>query len=94
MSTRTIATHATAPTQFIQVGRETYAYRCFGAGPGLPLLFLQHFTGTLRSRPIDPRDCLRRQMSSDSQLIQRKHVVAEHVHDSLSSAVDAKLVQN
>jgi pimeloyl-ACP methyl ester carboxylesterase len=47
MSTRTIATHVTAPTQFIQVGPETYAYRRFGVGPGLPLLFLQHFTGTL-----------------------------------------------
>jgi pimeloyl-ACP methyl ester carboxylesterase len=38
---------ATAPTQFLQAGNETYAYRRFGSGPGLPLLFLQHFTGTL-----------------------------------------------
>jgi pimeloyl-ACP methyl ester carboxylesterase len=37
---------ATAPTQFLQMGNETYAYRRFGSGPGLPLLFLQHFTGT------------------------------------------------
>jgi pimeloyl-ACP methyl ester carboxylesterase len=37
-----------APTQFLEVktgGR--YAYRRFGSGPGLPLLLLQHFTGTL-----------------------------------------------
>src|SRR5882724_10889887 len=37
-----------APTQFLEVkalGR--YAYRRFGKGPGLPLLLLQHFTGTL-----------------------------------------------
>ena len=47
MSIRTIATHVTAPTQFIQVGPEAYAYRRFGVGPGFPLLFLQHFTGTL-----------------------------------------------
>jgi pimeloyl-ACP methyl ester carboxylesterase len=38
---------ATAPTQFLQAGNETYAYRRFGSGAGLPLLFLQHFTGTL-----------------------------------------------
>jgi pimeloyl-ACP methyl ester carboxylesterase len=38
---------ATAPTQFLQAGNETYAYRRFGSGPGLPLVFLQHFTGTL-----------------------------------------------
>jgi pimeloyl-ACP methyl ester carboxylesterase len=37
----------TAPTQFVQVGEQRYAYRRFGAGSGLPLLFLQHFTGTL-----------------------------------------------
>src|SRR3954467_13715263 len=43
----TPASNVTAPTQFIQTGRETYAYRRFGEGPGLPLLCLQHFTGTL-----------------------------------------------
>ena len=37
----------TAPTQFLDVGSQRYAYRRFGAGSGLPLLFLQHFTGTL-----------------------------------------------
>jgi pimeloyl-ACP methyl ester carboxylesterase len=37
----------TAPTQFVQVGEQRYAYRRFGDGSGLPLLFLQHFTGTL-----------------------------------------------
>jgi pimeloyl-ACP methyl ester carboxylesterase len=36
-----------APTMFIQCGDERYAYRRFGAGHGLPLLCLQHFTGTL-----------------------------------------------
>jgi pimeloyl-ACP methyl ester carboxylesterase len=47
MSTETKASNTTASTQFLQVGNETYAYRRFGSGPGLPLLFLQHFTGTL-----------------------------------------------
>jgi hypothetical protein len=37
----------TAPTQFVQVGEQRYACRRFGDGSGLPLLFLQHFTGTL-----------------------------------------------
>jgi pimeloyl-ACP methyl ester carboxylesterase len=36
-----------APTMFSQCSKERYAYRRFGAGQGLPLLCLQHFTGTL-----------------------------------------------
>ena len=40
-------THVNAPTQFLQTHDATYAYRRFGAGPGHPLLLLQHFTGTL-----------------------------------------------
>lgn len=35
------------PTEFVEAGSERYAYRRFGSGPGLPLLCLQHFTGTL-----------------------------------------------
>src|SRR5438046_1065592 len=38
--------NVTAPTQFLQVSNETYAYRRFGNGSDIPLLFLQH-TGTL-----------------------------------------------
>src|SRR5260370_34069292 len=41
------ASNTTAQTQFIQTKLEKYAYRRFGAGRGLPLLCLQHFTGTL-----------------------------------------------
>ena len=38
----------TAPTQFLDLKNgERYAYRRFGSGAGLPLLLLQHFTGTL-----------------------------------------------
>ncbi len=37
----------TAATRFLEVGAQRYAYRRFGAGPGQPLLCLQHFTGTL-----------------------------------------------
>ena len=36
-----------AATRFLAVGHQRYAYRRFGDGPGHPLLFLQHFTGTL-----------------------------------------------
>ncbi|MGD0678258.1 MAG: alpha/beta hydrolase [Polyangiaceae bacterium] len=39
--------NATVPTQLLQANGHSYAYRRFGSGPGLPLLFLQHFTGTL-----------------------------------------------
>jgi pimeloyl-ACP methyl ester carboxylesterase len=41
------ASNITAPTQFLRVNGEQYAYRRFGRGSGLPLLCLQHFTGTL-----------------------------------------------
>src|SRR6516162_8947752 len=41
------ASNLNAPTEFIQCGKERYAYRRFGEGQGLPLLCLQHFTGTL-----------------------------------------------
>ena len=40
-------THATAPTQFAEASGVRYAYRRFGAAQGVPLLFLQHFTGTM-----------------------------------------------
>ena len=47
MPSITIASNTTAPTQFLQANGHSYAYRRFGSGPGLPVLFLQHFTGTL-----------------------------------------------
>src|SRR5260221_4526078 len=45
-STRT-ASNTTAPTQLLQVNGHSFAVRGFGNGAGLPLLCLQHFTGTL-----------------------------------------------
>jgi pimeloyl-ACP methyl ester carboxylesterase len=47
MSATTRASNVTAPTQFVEVGQQRYAYRRFGEGSAPPLLFLQHFTGTL-----------------------------------------------
>lgn len=41
------ATASSAPTQFLDANGHSYAYRRFGGGSGRPLLFLQHFTGTL-----------------------------------------------
>src|ERR1700692_985118 len=43
----TTGSNTTAPTQFLEVNGLRYAYRRFGNGSGRPLLFLQHFTGTL-----------------------------------------------
>jgi pimeloyl-ACP methyl ester carboxylesterase len=43
----TAASNTTAPTQLLRARNETYAYRRFGSGRGQPLVFLQHFTGTL-----------------------------------------------
>ena len=39
--------NASAPTEFLTTGGQTYAYRRFGSGSQPPLLCLQHFTGTL-----------------------------------------------
>ena len=47
MSSAKTASNTTAATQFLQVNDHSYAYRRFGNGSGLPLLCLQHFTGTL-----------------------------------------------
>jgi pimeloyl-ACP methyl ester carboxylesterase len=40
-------THETAPTRFVEANGTRFAYRRFGSGEGLPLLFCQHFTGTM-----------------------------------------------
>src|ERR1700704_1324392 len=47
MQTTATASNISAPTQYLDVGDQRYAYRRFGNGTGLPLLCLQHFTGTL-----------------------------------------------
>jgi len=47
MSITTTASATTAPTEFLRVKDETYAYRRIGGGFRRPLLCLQHFTGTL-----------------------------------------------
>src|SRR2546422_2157270 len=47
MSSTKAASNTNARTQTLQANRHSYAYRRFGNGSGLPLLFLQHFTGTL-----------------------------------------------
>src|SRR6478672_4969351 len=43
----TTSSTVSARTQFVHAGNETYAYRRFGGGAAHPLLFLQHFMGTL-----------------------------------------------
>ncbi len=40
-------THETIPTAFIDVKGTKFAYRSFGQVQGIPVVFLQHFTGTL-----------------------------------------------
>lgn len=40
-------THETVPTEFIEVSGVKVAYRSFGKADGRPLVFLQHFTGTM-----------------------------------------------
>src|SRR5258707_5774350 len=39
--------HQTAPTQFVEADGIRFAYRRFGKPDGVPLVFNQHFTGTM-----------------------------------------------
>jgi pimeloyl-ACP methyl ester carboxylesterase len=39
--------HQTAPTQFVETNGIRFAYRRFGNAAGVPLVFNQHFTGTM-----------------------------------------------
>ena len=40
-------THQTAPTQYIEANGIRFAYRRFGKAGGVPLVFNQHYTGTM-----------------------------------------------
>src|SRR3982075_4215223 len=42
-----IHNHQTAPTQFVEANGIRFAYRRFGKSGGVPLVFNQHFTGTM-----------------------------------------------
>src|SRR6202020_1152982 len=39
--------HQTAPTQFVEANGIRFAYRRFGNAVGVPLVFNQHYTGTM-----------------------------------------------
>ena len=43
----TTYTHQTAPTQFVDANGVRFAYRRFGKSGGVPLVFNQHFIGTM-----------------------------------------------
>src|SRR3954470_4109805 len=42
-----IHTHQSAPTQFVEANGIRFAYRHFGKPNGVPLVFNQHYTGTM-----------------------------------------------
>jgi pimeloyl-ACP methyl ester carboxylesterase len=42
-----VHTHQTARTQFVEANGIRFAYRRFGKSGGVPLVFNQHFTGTM-----------------------------------------------
>ena len=46
-SIMTTYTHQTAPTQFVEANGIRFAYRRFGKASGVPLVFNQHYTGTM-----------------------------------------------
>src|SRR2546427_2516694 len=43
----TTHTHQTAPTQFVEAKGIRFAYRRFGKAGGVPIVFNQHYTGTM-----------------------------------------------
>jgi hypothetical protein len=42
-----IHSHQTAPTQFVEANGIRFAYRRFGKAGGVPLVFNQHYLGTM-----------------------------------------------
>jgi hypothetical protein len=40
-------THQTAPTQFLEANGVRFAFRRFGKAAGIPLVFNQHYLGTM-----------------------------------------------
>src|ERR1700683_1061276 len=46
-ATMMIHTHKTAPTQFIEANGIRFAYRRFGKTGGVPIVFNQHYIGTM-----------------------------------------------
>src|SRR6202050_5355328 len=42
-----IHTHQTAPTQFVEANAIRFAYRRFGKAGGVPIVFNQHYLGTM-----------------------------------------------
>ncbi len=42
-----VRTHQTAPTQFVEANGIRFAYRRFGNAAGVPLVFNQHYMGTM-----------------------------------------------
>jgi pimeloyl-ACP methyl ester carboxylesterase len=43
----TTHSHQTAPTQFVEANGIRFAYRRFGKSGGVPIVFNQHYTGTM-----------------------------------------------
>lgn len=85
-------THDTVPTQFVDVNGIKTAYRRFGAKKNLPLIFFQHFTGTLDnwdSAVLDPLSQEREIIIFDNKGIaatggEPPHTIAEIAKDALA----------
>ncbi|PSL28131.1 alpha/beta fold hydrolase [Chitinophaga ginsengisoli] len=85
-------THNTAPTQFVDVNGYKFAYRRFGkTGRHLPLVFFQHFTGTLDNwdpAVLDPLSQEREIIIFDNKGIARSE--GEPPHTIAAIAADAE----
>jgi len=49
------------PTRFVSAGEVRFAYRRFGNPSGTPLVFLQHFRGSMDNCRVWPRQARSRQ---------------------------------
>jgi fermentation-respiration switch protein FrsA (DUF1100 family) len=88
MSSSPSASNTTAPTQILKVNDHSYAYRRFGGGPGLPLLFLQHFTGTLDNWDPAVTDPLAAGRGGEDIMHLEKPSLAERIQDPTNRGYD------
>jgi hypothetical protein len=101
MSFATFASNTVAPTQFLQAGDTTYAYRRFGHDASLPLLCLQHFTGTLDNwdpavtDPVADKEQFTGERFADLQSISQPALVVNGIHDEMIPVANSyRLVEN
>jgi hypothetical protein len=65
-------THQTAPTQFLEANGIRFAHRRFGKANGVPIVFNQHYLGTMDYEDPAVTDGLARGSTRSSSLNMRR----------------------